>query len=468
MDLEEAINQGLVVNPKVVSCTYSLLKDSQEIEDMKQKIEEEKDTNKKIRYRKIYQELRRNVSEAENIEQILGNNLKKGGRYIVFCPVVTEDENGYSEKTYENRLKGSQAIEEHQKKLTKMLQKYYNVPEEEINKMTKFNTMLVSYSKSQNKAELESFENDKSDKIKFLTVMNKLNEGVHLENVDGIIWLRPLDENSKILFLQQLDRIIYGLNPNEEIPEEKRPVVIDLVDNIGNVRLDKGENQTNDIDRLHFIVDWIEEYNNKLPNINSLDRVEAKYGEILKNIQETYSKYLDKDLLSIMPENKKIEIEEILNIGKNIGLWSYNFPEKIKQTKSKNEKETKEYDLFSLTGHLKDYIEMKEDLFKTLTFEEKISEFIELLNKGYIPKGNDPETEFSDGKKINQFWNDNKDKIKKELKSNPKYQTGYEHAKKTIEEKEKQLEKRKVKAIKNLKDSKQENEIEEKNITSRT
>ena len=32
-----------------------------------------------------------------------------------------------------------------------------------------------------------------------MIVMNKLNEGVHVDGVNGILWFRPLDENSKIL-----------------------------------------------------------------------------------------------------------------------------------------------------------------------------------------------------------------------------------------------------------------------------
>ena len=55
-----------------------------------------------------------------------------------------------------------------------------------------------------------------------------------------------------------------------------------------------------------------------------------------------------------------------------------------------------------------------------------------MLNKGYIPKKNDSETEFSDGSKVNQFWNNYKDKIKTELETNPKYETGYEKAKEAV------------------------------------
>ena len=51
-----------------------------------------------------------------------------------------------------------------------------------------------------------------------------------MDNIDGIIWLRPLDKNSKILFLQQFGRIIHGVEPNKKISEEQIPIAIDLVD----------------------------------------------------------------------------------------------------------------------------------------------------------------------------------------------------------------------------------------------
>ncbi len=67
--------------------------------------------------------------------------------------------------------------------------------------------------------------------------------------------------------------------------------------------------------------------------------------------------------------------------------------------------------------------------------ENRLAEYIELLNKGVItPKDKDPNNFFSDGRPINNFWSNNKDKIINLLYHNPKYQEGYEVAKKTIQE----------------------------------
>lgn len=74
-----------------------------------------------------------------------------------------------------------------------------------------------------------------------------------------------------------------------------------------------------------------------------------------------------------------------------------------------------------------------------------------MLNKGYIPKNNDPETEFSDGSKVNRFGSSYKDKIMEELETNLKYATGYETAKETLKNYSEKLSK-KIKSIKNLVD----------------
>ncbi len=67
-----------------------------------------------------------------------------------------------------------------------------------------------------------------------------------------------------------------------------------------------------------------------------------------------------------------------------------------------------------------------------ILFEKKLSEYIELLNKGYIPRYCDYETKFKDGEAINRFWSVNKNKIIYKLNNDPNYNTGYETAKMTL------------------------------------
>ena len=439
IDLEEGIKLGYVVNPKVVTSKYLSLKQDGLLENIKEAIEKEKDPNKKSAYERTYQHMRRKVMDAENIEQLLGDNIKKGGKYIVFCPVVTEagdqleDEKGYAEKTNKNRLTGEQALKKYQQDIKELLKKYYNVADEEINKMISFNSMLGAQSDSKNNQEKFNFEKNNPNKIKFMTVMNILNEGVHMDNIDGIIWLRPLDKNSKILFLQQFGRIIHGVEPNKKLSDENIPIAIDLVDNIYNVELEKTKNKTNDIDRMILIKEWVNYHSGKIPDINSEDQTESNYAKILKQIKEDYTKYLDQKTIELLYKQKQIEVEKVLKLGQDINLWTYNFSEKITIEKSKEKANEHQVGLFSLLGEVKDYVEIESLI--SLSYEDKIAEYVEMLNAGYMPKYNDTETKFSNGSKVNCFWQDNKDKIKKELETNPKYETGYEQAKQIVKNK---------------------------------
>ena len=356
MDLPEAIRLGYVVNPKVLNCEYSLITGG-DLEQLKLSIDDIQDENIKGEKLKKYEYLRRNVEKSNGIEQILADNLKSNGKYIVFLPVTKKDDGTYEDQdgnivgketaekiilSYKTLMKQYLFSAEYFKEKGEYLLKIYekiesNIPlfmEEQIflseekenilllsqinirNKPSSLNTknniiiekiieyskwekysekeltkkinsvmrekvedysMLGSYSDKKNKANLDSFNSNTSSKIKFMFVMNKLNEGVHVDDIDGIVWLRPLDFNSKILYLQQLGRCIYSLNPNMELDDSKRPLVLDLVNNTLKVKLNKGVLQEEiDLNKLLLIKFWIIE-NYHYPNYETKRVLKEKY-----------------------------------------------------------------------------------------------------------------------------------------------------------------------------------------------
>lgn len=111
-------------------------------------------------------------------------------------------------KNNEDLLESDAVIQKYQQELINYLKEYYQVSDEKLFSMFEFSSMLGKYSKSINRRNLEKFETHTSDKIKFMLVINKLNEGVHVNNIDGLIWFRALDDNSKILYLQQLGELL--------------------------------------------------------------------------------------------------------------------------------------------------------------------------------------------------------------------------------------------------------------------
>ena len=396
MTLENAIRMGYVVNPKLVYCKYDLISSGKmdelranidEIEDEAKRAEELQKYNElrtklnneidaeigEEARKKLEEEARKNLDNGIGKEEILKQNVKKGGRYIVFIPVTDqgdiedEDGNRIGTKTGEDKVKA--------------YQDYLNKVFEGTEITPQLHSMLGSYNKDKNKEELEEFESDKSDDTKFMVVMNKANEGLHIDGVDGIIWFRALDENSRILYLQQLGRVIYALDEENPLEDDKRPIIIDLVNNTLTVKIEKDfENiePIDDLEALKIILEWIEQHDGMLPNRNSSNKQEQYYYAILRRIQNKYTKYLDGfDNFEDLTDEDKIRIQEIINLATEIDLWNIDLPP-IPKTRGNSD----EINPFEISGVLRDYVQFESeinDINNKTTFEQVI-EFLETHN----------------------------------------------------------------------------------------
>ena len=228
--------------------------------------------------------------------------------------------------------------------------------------------------KDKNQQELDAFEADNSEETKFMVVMNKANEGLHIDGVDGIIWFRALDENSRILYLQQLGRVIYALDEDNPLPDDKRPVVIDLANNSLTVKIEKDfENvePIDDLESLKIVVEWINEKDGIIPDRNSSNKQEQHYYAILRRIQNKYSKYLDEfENFEDLTEEDKSRIEEIIDLATEIDLWNIDLPP---ISKSKGSKE--DISPFAIEGVLRDFVEVNEEVEK-IEDEHAITTFV--------------------------------------------------------------------------------------------
>ena len=376
MTLENAIRMGYVVNPKLVYCKYDLIS-SGKMDELRAKIDDIEDENKRAEELQKYDELRqklnkeidaeigeearkkleedarKNLDSAIGKEEILRQNVKKGGKYIVFIPVTDqgdiEDENGnrIGTKTGEDKIKA--------------YQDYLNKVFKGTDIEPQLHSLLGSYSKDKNKEEIDGFESDNSDKTKFMVVMNKANEGLHIDGVDGIVWFRALDENSRILYLQQLGRAIYALDEDNPLPDDKRPTVIDLANNSLTVKIEKefeNAEPIDDLEALKIVIEWIEQHDGMIPNRNSSNKQEQHYYAILRRIQNKYSKYLNGfDNFEDLTDEDKSEIEEIIELATEIDLWSMDLPPIPKSRGHKDE-----LDPFTIEGVLRDFVEFKDEI----------------------------------------------------------------------------------------------------------
>ena len=373
MDLIEAIRLGIVVNPKIVSCEYNIIHGGT-LEKLLQRINEIEDETKKTELMQKYENLRGKLSNAQGIPELLAQNIqKKNGRYIVFIPVSDDGEDLEDEYGNKSSKKNPEdKIKEAEMQLREWLQGVDETKYDEQGNIIdgpEIYSMLGQYSKNRNASELNEFETSDSEHTKIMIVMNKLNEGVHVKGIDGIIWTRALDENSKILLLQQLGRAIYGIDPQKPVKDEDRPLVIDLPNNLLNVDLQKTINtytQKDDLELLNEMVEWVQVHDGYIPDINSNSREEARRAITLKRIQSKYEKYLQNpELYNDFDEEEQEEMEEIQNIikkGSEIDLWEIEFPDKIgKDGKKVNESELENIE-FYLEGTMRDLYELQEEI----------------------------------------------------------------------------------------------------------
>ena len=494
MNLLEAIKRGIVNNPKVINCEYSLIKDGS-LEELKIKIEEITDENIKKEKMVKYEKLRKQVSEANGIEKILKENLKSDGKYIVFIPLSrkedgtyfnTETEEEISEtkaqsmiRSYQNLMHqflfSGEYLEKNGSKLTYIYNKlnnndeldkeeidFLNQEKDNILLLTKLHikncpnalqilsndiatkiieymsweilpdskisailrdklkdevenySMLSDIKDNINAKELSKFNSTKSKKKKFMFVMNKLNEGVHVKDIDGIIWFRPLSEKSKILFLQQLGRCISAVGDDNK---DKVPLIIDLVNNTLKIDINKGiVKEKKDLEKIRLIEEWIK-YNG-MPKLNSKNKEEYENAKTLERIKKEYNKFLDEEILESQKEERKKFIIEILQIGSEFDLWNHEFEKNISIINKTNNVENIEEDeedllsIFEIRGISRELSDLYKEL-EGLSLEEKIKEYIIAMDNNddqLIPQKST--LTFSDKKtKMSRFWESNRKKI---------------------------------------------------------
>ena len=419
------------------------------------------DENLKLEKRKEYEALRREIESSSGIEQILRENLKSDGKYIVFIPITQNKKGEYVNTETNEQMTDSQAqrmvksyqnlmaqflfageyLENNKDILRVIYNKINNNLELDVGEITYLNnekdnillltslhiknrpnalqsltndmahkiidymqwevlvdskitsiinkkmkhkiesySMLSDNNKIQNNKNLANFNSSESSKLKLMFVMDMLNEGVHVNKIDGIIWFRALNEDSRILFLQQLGRPISAINENNK---DNIPTIIDLVNNTLKVNIKKGvDKEKNDLSKLIKIAKWIEK--NGFQALRKHDEITMKYYKTLKRIQSNYSKYLNDETLESQKVEKKVIIEKILEIGSNFDLWNYEFIKYNNNTSIDRDYEKEEDDLlsiFNIRGRLRLFSDFYKDV-KNLTntdMENVLKEICEYL-----------------------------------------------------------------------------------------
>ena len=243
-------------------------------------------------------------------------------------------------------------------------------------------SMLGSYGSKANRDFLNKFNEPTNGKPKLMFVMNKLNEGVHAKGISGIVWLRPMDTNSRILFLQQLGRCM-KYNDKENLMNEKKPKVIDLVNNVLNVKLVRNHDlEESDIIKLTIIKDWIED-KGRIPNGNSKDNFERNIAKNIIFIKNRYSKYIENE--DLLKEDMKYE-KAIVDMCCDLDIWNIevdfskeeNLPKVVE-----DEQEDSLSGILQLNPVTREFLELRNEVenYNSNNFEEKFNYYYSLLVK---------------------------------------------------------------------------------------
>ena len=251
-DLCDAMIDGVLPKPIYKSGYVYLEKTINAIEERLEK--ENKETKLYKELSVLLKDVKKRVHEAPSVKDIFKTNIKPDGKYIYFCPPITEDgrndinsimaevrswikEMGLSEDDYEFYVTTSKMGEDGKKNRDA----FYKDVDLNGNKTNK--------------------------KLRIMFAINQYNEGVHAPGLDGVIMGRGT--SSDIVFFEQLGRglavrertkeeydklyskpieeliglckerqiKITDINSKEEIIEQLlAPVIIDLANNIGFIK----------------------------------------------------------------------------------------------------------------------------------------------------------------------------------------------------------------------------------------
>ena len=336
MTLEDAINSGILPRARYVSALYEF---DNELERMQEDIDKIKDPEKKEQAQTMFNSLAKQVDgNTGNIQEMLSEHMKeKNGKYIVFC----------------------KNIEDMQEKI-KQAQSMFG----EVNQ--NITIYSVSSKLHDNENTLKRFERDNDeDTLKLMFAVDMLNEGYHINDLNGVIMMRPT--YSPTIYAQQIGR---ALTVKDE--DGKEPLIIDLVNNLDSIKIIEdlyerlrqyeptGEHKKDSEQQAGLIIyDKTKEFRDVAKKISELSKREIVS---LEEKIEIFERYLEE-------ENDDIDGLTVYE-GKPIGQWAVQIRSWIKKGGNPTEDQLEKLDELGI-------LERRIDS----TLDEKIDALIEWKKK---------------------------------------------------------------------------------------
>ena len=197
MTLGEAIVRGILAPPKYIMSVFSYRDDLERYERRIGRVRSKKMRDTASEY---LEKLRRTLEKADGLDEIFFKHMdNKTGKYILFCSNIDAMNEcmGFADKWFAKVDKNPH-----------IYSVYSGDPES-----------------SRSFADFVS-DSDETH-LRLLYCIDALNEGIHLDGIDGVILFRPTI--SPIIYKQQIGRALSA-------GRKKNPVIFDIVNNIENLR----------------------------------------------------------------------------------------------------------------------------------------------------------------------------------------------------------------------------------------
>ena len=195
MTLGESITRGILDPPRYVLTAFAL---ESSLKKYEARIGRAKSALVRDKAEKLLEALRRALEQAEGLDEVFQKHMQdREGRYIVFC-----------------------ANARHMDEMISHVPEWFG-------KIDAAPHVYRAYSDDPETGRaFQAFKEDRSGHLKLLFCIDMLNEGIHVENVSGVILFRPTV--SPIVYKQQIGRALSAGG-------SKEAVIFDVVNNIENL-----------------------------------------------------------------------------------------------------------------------------------------------------------------------------------------------------------------------------------------
>lgn len=196
ISLGEAIVRGILRAPKYVLTAYSYQRD---LERYEKRIKRAPNAAVRDNAEQYLEELRRALEMADGLDEIFAKHMPNvHGKYIVFC-----------------------ANAEHMREMIGLADEWFA-------KVDSSPKIYSAYSSDPETSKaFADFKADQSEHLKLLYCIDMLNEGIHVDDINGVLLLRPTV--SPIIYKQQIGRTM-------SVSQKDDAVIFDVVMNIANLQ----------------------------------------------------------------------------------------------------------------------------------------------------------------------------------------------------------------------------------------